>query len=36
LRQLTHRSLAAGEIAKHVPAGGVAKRVKDRVHLGRL
>jgi len=33
-RQLAHRSLAAREVAKHAPAGGIAKGVKDRVHLG--
>ena len=35
-RKLADRSLAAGEFAKHLPAGGVAEGVKDGVELRRL
>jgi hypothetical protein len=32
-RKLAYRSLATGELAKHVPARGIAERVKDGIHL---
>ena len=36
LRQLANRPLAAGQLAKHVPAGGIAEGVEDGVELGGL
>ena len=36
LRQLADRPLPRGELAKHPPARGVAKRVEDRIELTRL
>ena len=36
LRKLADRLLAAGELAQHLPAGRIAKGVKDRGELGRI
>jgi hypothetical protein len=35
LRKLADRALAAGELAQHPPARGVAERVEDSVEPGR-
>ena len=35
-RKLAYRSLAAGKLAKHPPARGVAEGVKDGIQLGCL
>ena len=35
-RKLAYRSLAVGEFAKHLPAGGVPERMKDRIQARGL
>src|SRR5207244_3996012 len=34
LGKLAHRSFAAGEVAQHPPACGIAESMKDRIELG--
>jgi hypothetical protein len=36
LCKLADRLLAAGELAQHLPAGRIAKGVKDRGEFGRI